>query len=507
MSSTTEDRTTAATTTTTNPGRRQEASTKIDESILSSLSDCETGTSARKVLDLALLGSDENDDDDGGASSSSSSSVLYGSARIPRGASDRTISDADLAIQTNVRNSKYTVTDLIELNGDRDADRAALSLLCVTIAGSVSALIAQQNLPGPDIVRFLVAWALSFSPLAFVGVGMAIPSELQSFLVSVQRYAFPAYRKRMVQHEAGHFLLGHLLGMPIKGYRANAVRNAVEFYPLSDDDVGRDRAAMLGFDGKRNVESLSEEEYVEPTKGDGSFFGEGGRGSSDVAAQSVFRNAKNYTADPFLKLPSQNEPTNSWPYRGFDHDALDRLAVISVAGVCSEILAFGNAEGGYADLSQLRQLFGSAEPPLNEKEMDNRIRFALGYATSQLRLNLGALDALADVMARDGSVAECVSAIERCEDPTGAAGLLGSAGEYERKRREKMRLENVGWLERLALGGGKNVDAVDDGVVEGKGGGDRKPKFAMTGDDPLYAAAAASFAFFVWASNGGLSLH
>ena len=57
------------------------------------------------------------------------------------------------------------------------------------------------------------------------------------------------------------------------------------------------------------------------------------------------------------------------------------------------------------------------------------------------------------------------------------------------------------------LGGGKNADTEDAAVIYGKGGGDRKEKFQLTGDDPLYAAGAAAAAFAIWASSGGLSLH
>ncbi len=52
----------------------------------------------------------------------------------------------------------------------------------------------------------------------------------------------------MIQHEAAHFLMGHLLGLPIKGYATNAVKSAVEFYPLNDPEIGRDRAQSLGFE-------------------------------------------------------------------------------------------------------------------------------------------------------------------------------------------------------------------------------------------------------------------
>ena len=53
----------------------------------------------------------------------------------------------------------------------------------------------------------------------------------------------------------------------------------------------------------------------------------------------------------------------------------------------------------------------------------------------------------------------------------------------------------------------KTADTEEDRLIEGRGGGYIKESVQFTGDDPLYAALAASFVFFVWASSGGLSLH
>ena len=309
---------------------KEEVEKQLDTKLLKQLDRCETGTAARSVLDQALGGS----------------GALYGSISIPPGASDRGISDGDLAIQTKVRNKKFGIFELIDLNGDRDADRASAGVLGVFLASSLSAIVANENLPGPEIFRFLVVWVFSFTPFALVGYGIATPDKLQALLVSIQRELFPTYRKRMIQHEAGHFLMAHLLGFPIKGYSVNAVKNAVEFYPLNDPDVGLDRARQLGFDrpSSRPVEDLAV-----PPEESAPYFSKEGRGASLVEEQSVFRKSKNYTDNPFLKLPSQNEPKNSWPFRGFDHRTVDKLAVVSVAGVCAEIMAFGNAEGGVAD--------------------------------------------------------------------------------------------------------------------------------------------------------------
>jgi hypothetical protein len=454
------------------------ADKRLSSDALAGLSNCKSSTQAKKLLEKGLP-----------------DNSLYGSVKIPPGASSRGISDGDLAIQTRLVNKKYSIMELVELSGDRDADRAALATLCITTGSFLSALVVNQNLPGPEIIRFLLVWLLSFAPLAFVGYGIADVDKIQTLLVSVQRSLFPIFRQRMIQHEAGHFLMGHLLGWPIQGYSANAVKNAVEFYPLSDPDRGRDRAEKLGF-----VTSPRKSDGVIPILEDAPFFSKGGRGGEFIEQRSVFRD-RNTTR---LQLSERNDPSRSWPYRGFDDATLDQLAVISVAGVCAEILAFGNAEGGVADLQQLRGIIQSAESEMSERDEQNLLRFSLGFTMSQLRRHLGALDALANVMEQDGSIEDCVLAIETCDNASGQDGILG---DYELRRREAFRSEGVGLIERLALGGDRNADTEKDSLVEGIGGGYKKESFRLTGDDPLYAALAVSFVFVVWASSGGITLH
>jgi len=344
----------------------------------------------------------------------------------------------------------------------------------------------------------------------------------------------------MIQHEAGHFLVGHLLGWPVKTYQANnAVKNAVEFYPLSDEDVGKDRARALGFDARRS--SLQEEATTESlvTVEDRPYFSKEGQGGGALE-RSVFRDKDLADASTFALSP-QDDPTATWPFRGFDDETIDKLAVISVAGACAEILAYGNAEGGVADLVQLRRIYGASASAkkssdddggdaefgsfsddatkrrlrrengsngsgMDEKEMDNRTRFALGYAMGLLRQNLGALDALAETMEQEGSVVDCIVALESCKNVRG----FTLKGDYDKIRRERFQAEERGlggWVEQTFLGGSKTIDVEDSSVIEGKGGGERRQKFQLTGDDPIYAAVAVSLAFAAFAFNGGITLH
>lgn len=503
----------------------------IDVDELSKLDSCRSRTAASKVLSRALYTAQQAEGE----------RILYNSVTIPKGLSTRTISDAELSVQTRTINSKYKIMELIEQNGDRDIDRASLAVLCVFVFGSSSAILAQQTAQGlPDIVRWVLVFTLCFSPLILVGYGLAVPEQLSTTLVAIQREVFPSYRKRMIQHEAGHFLLGYMLGWPVKTYQAsNAVKNAVEFYPLSDVDVGEDRAMILGFDMKSKGRKGNDEKDASRSRisSDGPYYSKEGRSSADFQ-RSVLRDGED---DPLFVLSSEDNPTSSWPYRGFDEETLDKLAIISVAGACAEILAYGNAEGGVADLLQLRSIYGAAASSpttsnyekrsdslgsfsddakerrlrreikngvggMEEREMDTRTIFALGFAMGLLRKHLAVLDALAEVMESDGTVAECILAIEEC---TNVGGYTVN-GDFEKVRRERFRAEERGvasWIERTFLGGGRTIDVQDSEIIEGKGGGERKTGFQLTGDDPLYAALAVAVAFFTYASSGGISLH
>lgn len=127
----------------------------IDDNLLSQLDDCTTGTSARRLLEQALS-IDEPE---------TTKPPLFGSIQITPGISDKTISDGDLAIQTKVRNKKYGIFELVDTNGDRDADRIAAAVFGVFVGSSLSAIAVNENLPGPEILRFTIVWLLSFAPL------------------------------------------------------------------------------------------------------------------------------------------------------------------------------------------------------------------------------------------------------------------------------------------------------------------------------------------------------
>ena len=117
-------------------------------------------------------------------------------------------------------------------------------------------------------------------------------------------------------------------------------------------------------------------------------------------------------------MPNIQNAVTSWLHLVTkDHATIDKLAIL-------------------ADFNQLRQFFSGAEPGLNKREMEARIRHAIGFTMTQLHLHLGALDALAEVMERDGSVRECVEAIKTFSKFSGYDGIKG---DFELPRRKEFK--------------------------------------------------------------------
>jgi hypothetical protein len=72
-----------------------------------------------------------------------------------------------------------------------------------------------------------------------LGLGLSLPGLLQALLIQIRRTISGEYRERLVRHEAGHLLVSYLVGLPIAGYSANAVLNAVQLFEARDDIAGR----------------------------------------------------------------------------------------------------------------------------------------------------------------------------------------------------------------------------------------------------------------------------
>lgn len=91
---------------------------------------------------------------------------------------------------------------------------AAISVFLMTLSALLGPLI---NLSPtiPAIATFTILGLATFDSFSLQGKGGTI------FLDWVSRFS-PKYRDRIIHHEAGHFLVAHLLGIPVTGYTLSA---------------------------------------------------------------------------------------------------------------------------------------------------------------------------------------------------------------------------------------------------------------------------------------------
>jgi hypothetical protein len=103
---------------------------------------------------------------------------------------------------------------------------------------------------------------------------------------------------------------------------------------------------------------------------------------------------------------------------GRTHDVLDRLAVVSMAGIAAEVIACGDAQGGTADVAGVRELFERATPRVSSRlQQDDRIRWATLFALTLLQQHRASLDAVAGAFDEDVCVGECIHAAEQAMPP------------------------------------------------------------------------------------------
>ena len=95
------------------------------------------------------------------------------------------------------------------------------------------------------------------------------------------------------------------------------------------------------------------------------------------------------------------------------HASLDALAVLSMAGIAGEVVACGDAQGGFTDVAQLRGLMSAASPQISSRPaQDDRIRWAMLMALTLVMRHRAALDRLVSAFEGEASVGECIEAIE-----------------------------------------------------------------------------------------------
>ncbi|KAI8475990.1 MAG: hypothetical protein J3K34DRAFT_4351 [Monoraphidium minutum] len=174
----------------------------------------------------------------------------------------------------------------------------------------------------------------------------------------------PKYGKRVALHEAGHLLIAYLLGVMPKAYTLSSLDAFMRYRAL-------------------NIQA-------------GTTF-------CDTAFEAEVSSGR------------------------LSGGTLDKYTCVALAGVVTEYLRFGQAEGGVGDVAQLDQLMRALG--FTQKKADGQVRWAVLNVASILRRHAALHDALAAAMGSGESVGSCVALIEAALE--GDAGAVLGAGEAE----------------------------------------------------------------------------
>ena len=199
----------------------------------------------------------------------------------------------------------------------------------------------------------------------FIGVTI-LAALLDSILINgaifetIQKIIMPDYFKKVLRHEAGHFLIAYLLGCPVEGC------------VLSSWDALKDPRF-------------------------------GGRRTGLSAGTSFFD-------DQLSKQVNGKMPMN--------RSTIDRYSAIVMGGIAAEAINYGGADGGASDemalirfLTQISPRGGGATA-WNAEKIRNQARWGAMQAVLLIRHYKSSYEALVNVLEQGGSLGECIWAIE-----------------------------------------------------------------------------------------------
>jgi len=176
----------------------------------------------------------------------------------------------------------------------------------------------------------------------------------------------PTYKERVLRHEAAHFLLAYLFGLPVTQY---SVSIGYEVRHFSGDTT-----MLYAFfhQGRASVAS--------------------GICSTPICLKS--RLEKALTAG---RVPSED---------------VAALGVVAMAGAACEALQYGTCQGQQADLLDLQRVLDRAEERMSDKEQQNATVWATYTAAMLLNKHSDAHERLVECLRANKTVSECFQAIE-----------------------------------------------------------------------------------------------
>ena len=229
-----------------------------------------------------------------------------------------------------------------------------VNVLGVAVAGATVCALASNQVGGQ--AGFLLGYASALFPVLLIGVGSIAPGLIADVLNKVTFATDSAAKAQHVSANAGKFLVGYIMGLPLSVFSPNSGSgNTCEFFQLRPEVVNG-----------------AEDE------------GSGG------AAKKMFAKAE---------------------YSQFD---IARSSAASIAGCVAECFAHKEASGRStpADVAVLYDVMNAVSPALAPEKQQDHIRWSAITAWSILETNKAAFEALSLAFAEGQSLEECVAVIE-----------------------------------------------------------------------------------------------
>lgn len=185
------------------------------------------------------------------------------------------------------------------------------------------------------------------------------------------------YRQRIIHHEAGHFLVAHLLDIPVQSYTLSAWESI--------------KAGLPGLGGVVVDTAAIDTAVIEPTL-------ETSASKTDQAASNSDSSSDSRTTATAAPIPLRQ---------------LNQYCIVWMAGIAAENQTYGNAQGGQDDERRLKQLWQQIPPDARATaNPDTQVRWALLQAKTLIEKHARAYEALVTAMTQRQPVQTCIQQIE-----------------------------------------------------------------------------------------------
>jgi hypothetical protein len=245
-----------------------------------------------------------------------------------------------------------TSIDPIKLRLD-DVGYNYQAVLLVAIATGTILALASSSVGGQ--LGFFLGYGSALIPIMLVGIGSIAPALIGELILRFKMLTSEEAKERFIRWNAGKFVVGYILGLPIARFNTGGFSNTAEFFQLKPPTTIR-------INNDENESSAGRK-----------MFGSRTFSQKDIAPSTV----------------------------------------VCLAGAVAECIEFGEASGANAaDVNILYELMNSIKPPLPTDKVQDHIRWAAVTAYEILSTHPQEYKRVIEAFRTGLPLEECIAALE-----------------------------------------------------------------------------------------------